>query len=153
MKNSKLLASLELWRSGQCKIQKFEETLHSWQSQAGSALVTLLFFSVIAAIITSSATIIILINAQGANTLEQGMNALSIAESGAENAYLRLIRDTTYTGESVALDGGTAVIQVTGTNPKVIRSQGTIGLYTHIVEVEVQITNNEYTISSWKEVY
>lgn len=128
-------------------------TLHSWRSQKGQALVTLLFFSIIAATITSAATIIILVNAQGASALAQGTLALSIAESGAENALLRLMRDSTYANESVSLDGGTALIEVTGSNPKTIRSEGTMGSYTRIVELQVQITNNIYTITSWKEVF
>lgn len=120
--------------------------------ESGQTLITLLFFMIIALTITSATVTILLINIKSTTKLEQGTLTYYIAESGIENAILRLLRDPNYTGETLPVGLGTATVTVTGADPKTIRSTGTLDNFSRIVEAQVGYTNNILTITSWKEV-
>ncbi len=117
----------------------------------GQALITLLFFSIVAMTITSAAVIVTLTQAKTTSSIGLSDEAYYLAESRAENALLRLLRDQTYTGEQLALGTGVVTIQVTGTNPKTITSQATSSGYLRTVQVQTDYTNNILTVLSWKE--
>lgn len=123
-----------------------------FNSNKGQALITLLIFVIISVIITSAAVIIIAINTRGAFELEQGTLVYYIAESGAENALLRLLRNPSYTGEVLTVGDGTATILVTVTDPKTITVTGTVGNFSRKVQVVAGYTDNILTVNSWKEV-
>lgn len=129
-------------------------TFHPWRSQAGQALVTLLVFTIVAITITSAAVVIILTNSIGTSKLEQGTNTYYSAESGAENALLRLLRDPNYAGETLAVDNASVVISVANIgNTYTITSDATLGNFLRSVEVSATFVNNILTIDSWKEVF
>ena len=87
------------------------------------------------------------------NTKSQlGDTSYYVAESGLENAIIRVMRDTTYTGETLTVGSGTATIVVTGTNPKTVVSTGTINTFSRKIQVQLTYTNGVYTISNWKEI-
>ncbi len=119
------------------------------KSQKGSALITLLFFMVISLTIVTGVTIVVLNNASSTSSAEQGTLAYYAAETGAENALLRLIRDPNYTGETLDLDGGSVVIQVN--NGTII---STAAVYRSVRKIQVVTTNinNQVTVTSWKEI-
>ncbi|MBI2611956.1 hypothetical protein HYW54_04415 [Candidatus Gottesmanbacteria bacterium] len=119
----------------------------------GQILVTLLFFVVIAIIITSGAVVVILTNSLSASKFAQGNVAYYIAESGIENALLRLLRNPSYNGETLAIEDATALITVSGDNPKTITSVGSIGNFSRTIEVIADYTDNILTVTSWKEIY
>lgn len=123
------------------------------KNQNGQALVSLLVFMVIAIVITTGAIFVLISGSVNTSKITQGSDALSIAEAGAENALIRLLRNTSYTGETLVLENGQAVITVTGANPYTIRSVGTHGNFKRTVEVTVQFVNNEMTLTGWEEVY
>lgn len=121
--------------------------------KTGQALITLLIFVVVALTVTTTATILIISSGRNTTRLEMGLTALNIAESGAENAILRLLRDPDYTGEpDLTIGEGTAAITITGTNPKTITSEGRIGNFVRRVEVVVSYSSI-LNITSWKEIY
>lgn len=120
----------------------------------GQALVTLLFFIIVAITIASAATVIIVINSMAATKFQEGSLAYYVAESGMENAILRFLRDpVNYTSESVPISGGTAAITVISGNPVEITSVGTLGNFSRKIRVQVNNFGGTYTISSWKEIY
>lgn len=119
----------------------------------GVALITLLIFVLITTTITTASIVLMIANAQNAHKLEQGTNARSIAESGAENALLRLIRDPAYTGETLNVANGTAVIVVTGTDPKTITVTGTDGNFVKKIQVIASYTDYVLTVISWREIF
>lgn len=121
-------------------------------NEAGQALVTLLIFMVIAITVTAAAVSLVIINSVSTSKTQQASLVYSVAESGAENGLLRLLRNPFYTGETLDVGEGTAVITVTGVNPKVITSVGTIGNFQRTIEIQVDFTNNIMTIQSWKEI-
>ncbi|MBI2641878.1 hypothetical protein HYW87_04815 [Candidatus Roizmanbacteria bacterium] len=121
--------------------------------QSGQTLVTLVFFMGIAMTIIASAAIILFINAQGVTKFQEGMSAYYIAESGIENAILRLLRNPSYAGETLNLDSGVATVQVVNRNPIAITSVGKVGNFVRKIEATASYTNNILTITSWKEIF
>ncbi len=123
--------------------------------QKGQALVTLLFFMVIAVTITSAAVVLIATNSLAASRFEQGTDALDIAESGVENALLRLDRDPSYTGETLNVGTGTVTISVSLGNPTIITATGSANQNnaTRTIQVNTVYNNGALTVTSWKELY
>lgn len=121
--------------------------------EKGQSLVSLLFFMIVAVTITSASAIILLTNSLAANTFQQGGITMATAESGVENAILRLLRDPSYSGETLVLENGTAQISVSGTNPKTIVSVGRVGSFQRQVQVNVVDNNGIITVVSWKEIF
>ncbi|KKQ29728.1 MAG: hypothetical protein US48_C0039G0007 [Candidatus Levybacteria bacterium GW2011_GWA2_37_36] len=120
--------------------------------QGGQALITLLFFVLISLTITSGAIIIIIANSISAGKLEEGNLAYYAAESGVENALLRLLRDPNYLGETLAIGNATAIITVTGANPKTVVSVGQNGDFKRTVQAQATYNNGYYTFSNWNEL-
>lgn len=122
------------------------------KNQKGQTLVILLAYMVIAVIVTTASIALVINSSKGTDKIYQGANALDIAESGAETAMIKLLRDPSYVGETVTVGGGQAVITVTGTNPKTVLSKGTLNNFTRTIQVIVDTTNNVMTATSWKEI-
>jgi Tfp pilus assembly protein PilX len=126
-------------------------------NSTGQALITLLFFIIISVTIVSTSALLILMNSLNGARYQQGELAYEIAQSGMENAELRLLRDTNYTGEVFSVGSGTATITVTGngsgTNPFIVTSTGTVGNYVRKVQATVTYTNNLLTASTPMEVF
>lgn len=119
----------------------------------GQALVVLLVFMVVAITMTSMAVALVIINARAASQVEQGDMALKLAESGMENALLRLVRNPTYTGsETFILGTGTVTATVSAGTPIIIRSRGTDGAFARSASVSARFINTILTIQSWQEV-
>lgn len=119
----------------------------------GQALVTLLIFMIITITITSAAVAVMILNSQSANKMQEGLLAYNIAEGGAENAILRLLRDPDYTGETLIMGEGVATITVSGVSPITINSEGRIRNFLRKIRVTTNYNNGIFTISSWKEIW
>jgi len=120
--------------------------------QQGQTLVILLLYMVIAIIVTTSSIALVINSSSGTDTLYQGTNSIDIAESGAETAMIKLLRDPNYSGEILAVGDGQAVVTVSGTDPKIILSKGTLNNFTRSIQVIVDAGNNTHTVTSWKEI-
>ncbi|HRN69996.1 MAG TPA: hypothetical protein PLS49_02315 [Candidatus Woesebacteria bacterium] len=118
----------------------------------GQTLVTLLVFSVVALTVATAAVAIMINIAQATNRVEGNITALQIAESGAENALLRLLRNPSYTGETLQVGDGTAVITISGTTTKTVTVVGTLDSHTKTVQVVATFTNGIMTVTSWREI-
>jgi hypothetical protein len=127
--------------------------------QKGQALITLLVFMIIGLTITSASIVMILVNSSSGTRQQQGELAYQIAQSGAENAVLRVLRTPPpqYTGETLQIGAGQAVITVTGSgtaaDPYVILSRGQSGNFVRQVEVRAQYQNNLFQVVSEREVF
>ena len=122
--------------------------------QRGQALVVLLVFMVIAITLTSAAVGVIIANSQAASRVEQGETVYAAAESGAENALLRLLRDPLYTGvESLTIGQTSATVTVTGTSPKIIVSQAVAGDFKRTIQVIAEFSNTILSVQSWQETF
>lgn len=75
------------------------------------------------------------------------------AEAGAENGILRLMRDPSYTGETMILDmNRSAVVSVTQIPNIVVVSVGSTGSISRKIQVDAHVTNMVFAIDSWKEI-
>ncbi len=128
--------------------------MKNFNFQQGQALITLLFFMIIAITITAAATTITMANSLSTSSLEQANASYSAAEAGAENAMLALLRDPNYTGigDTAPIDQASIAIQVSGTNTKTATSTAQIGNFIRKVQVQADYTNNILTVLSWKEI-
>lgn len=122
-------------------------------SNSGQALVTLLFFTIIGMTIITSAAVFVYENSQSASVTEQGTYAYYIAESGVEEALLRLLRDPTYSGtpneEPLLIGDGSVLIDV---NNGLITATGTYQSVVRKIQAQTVYNNYIFTISSWKEI-
>ncbi len=122
-------------------------------TQKGQALITLLLFVIISVTITSGAIIVILLNSRNVTQISQAGTCKVIAETGAENALLRILRDPSYTGEVMSLDGGSTTVQVASSGGTfTITSSATLDSYHSTIQVVANETNDVMSVSSWKEL-
>ncbi len=128
--------------------------------QKGQALITLLLFVVVAVTIISASVIIIVLNTNSSTKIQEGEIAYMVAESGVENAILRLLRDPTYKGETLyvgspsgSIATPSATVQVSGGNPYIILSQGQEGNFVRKVQATVNWVNNVLSIQTWRVIY
>src|SRR3989344_2377639 len=136
-------------------MQIFNFQFSIFNLKKGQALVTLLVFIATATIITAAATTVTLINSQTTGKFAQGESALIIAQTGADNAILRILRDPngTYTGEGpITIGSGTVTINVSGSSVKTITAEGKDGNFIRKIQVVGTFVNNTFTIFSWELV-
>lgn len=119
----------------------------------GQALVTLLFFMIIAITVTTGAIVIILTNSEGATSVSREETAYYAAEAGMENAVLRLLRDRTYTGETLPVGESQVQITVSGNNPYIATSSATLGNYVGKIEAQASYNNYILTVDYWKQIF
>jgi len=122
------------------------------QRQKGQTLVIMLTYMIIAIVVTTASITLVLNSSSGTDKVYQGANSLDIAESGAETAMIKLLRNPNYAGETLTVGGGQAVVTITGTNPKKVISKGTLNNFTRTIQVMVDTSNNTLTATSWKEI-
>lgn len=120
--------------------------------QSGQALVPLLIFVVIAMMIISFTVSLVVVNSQNAQVYLGGEQVLSIAESGVENAMMRLLRNASYTGETLPVGSGQAVVTVSGIQPYVITSVGSLNQQTRTIVVQATRSAGLFEVISWQEV-
>lgn len=142
------------------QLQRYFSPLPSHFSfQRGQALITLMVFMIIGLTITSASIVMILVNSNSGTRQQQGELAYQVAQSGAENAVLRVLRTPPpqYTGETLSIGSGQAVITVSGSgtsaDPYVILSRGQVGNFVRQVEVRAEYQNNLFQIVSEQEVF
>jgi hypothetical protein len=133
-------------------------------NQSGFALITMLVFMVIGITVISAAAMVVTTSILAGSNSELGMKAYYVAESGAQDAMLRLLRNpnlVTITPYTMTTDDGTATITITnstsgGTITDTITSIGTIvtttGTTTKKIQVITNYTNGQYTTASWNEI-
>lgn len=103
--------------------------------------------------VTIAAIFILATNSSSTTDLQNGTDVKEIAESGAENALLKLERDTSYTGETYTEGNATVTTVVTGSNIKIATTSAVGNNSTKKVEVTVDYSNNILTVLSWKEIF
>jgi|AACY02.16.fsa_nt_gi hypothetical protein len=125
---------------------------YSFRDRSGQVVLTVVVFMVVLVVITTGATLMTVTNTKSTTVYAQGVRAYALAESGAENALMRLLRDPAYTGETLVLEDGTAEVTVSfvGDDGTVV-STGTVGNYERTIEVDVSYNNNILSIIDWRE--
>jgi len=121
--------------------------------KSGQTIVMLLVFMAIAITVTTASVFLSISNSQNSSRLQISNEALAVAESGMENALLRLLRDPSYTGETLPVGDGNATISLAGSSPVVITSVGRMGNYVRTVRVTGSFAGVIFNINSWTQVY
>lgn len=122
----------------------------------GQVLVMLLVFMTVAITVTAASVALSIGSSQGVSKMEVSDMAFAAAESGIENALMRLLRNPGYTGETLTVADATATITVTGTNPVIITSIGESGGFVRRVQVSASYAGDAdmiLNIDSWQEIY
>ena len=119
----------------------------------GQTLVTLLVFTVVAIAVTSTAISIMINITRSASIVESRIIASQAAESGIENAIIRVLRDPEYAGETLQIGDASVEISVAGSDPIVITADATYGSYIQTVQTTIAYVDNSLTISDWEYVY
>lgn len=119
----------------------------------GQIMITMLYVMVVGLIITTGAALAVIANTQAATAYEMSALAHSAAESGLENAVLRLIRNPSYIGETLTIDADrTAVVTVSTGSGITITSVGTFRNITRRMEAGIQYNGGILSIDRWSEV-
>ncbi len=122
------------------------------KKNSGSALLAVIVVSAIATVIFTSASTSLLGQLIQSNTSTNTTKAYLLAESGIEDAILNLLRNQTYLGSTLTLNGSDITISVTGTNPKTVTSTVQFNNTKRTIEVILLSTENNLQISSWREI-
>jgi hypothetical protein len=124
--------------------------------EKGQSLITLIFISIIGISIAMGATMLVFINSQSGLKYQQGELAYAIAQSGAENALLRLLRDPSYSGETMTVGSGTATVgvQSISSGNYIATSSGMLGNFTRKIQITAHYnSDNVLIMDSRKEIY
>ncbi len=125
------------------------------KNNKGQVLVMLVVFVSIMTAVTAMAVSLIISNSTSANKFELGFASVEAAESGAEIALLKLLRDpTNYTGETFTLDDISVTVNVSGGTTKTVVSTAVLGTITKKVQLVIEDPINDVmSVTSWKEIY
>lgn len=122
------------------------------RSQAGQALTPVLVVVAVAMTLSASAVSITIANTQASSAQSIGQEALSVAQAGVDNALLRLLRDPTYSGETLTVGSYTTLVTVSGTSTKTISSTATVAGFTRSLQVSAAYTGLDLAITNWQEL-
>lgn len=121
-------------------------------NQSGYMLTALLVFLVVIIIITTTSVMVSVSSLRSQTYFDAGSEALAAADSGAENAILRLLRDPGYSGETMQIGNSEVVIAVAGSSPQVITAVADSGSFERTVRVELERVDGMLEVTSWKEL-
>jgi type II secretory pathway pseudopilin PulG len=120
----------------------------------GQTLVSLIVVIAISIIIVSSVLGLVISNSINTNSIQQSNLVRNAAESGMENALLRLLRDPEYNGETLSylVNGYNTVVTVTGDGiNKTIVSTATSLNYQRKILVKITYNENVLLINLWQD--
>ena len=124
------------------------------ENRKGQTLLIFLIFILVAITISMTSVSIIISNAQSTRGTAQSMEAYYAAEAGVENAALRLLRDPSYSGETIQINANaTAEIVVVNAENYVVTSTGKSGDFTKVIQANLDYTDNVLSVISWKELF
>lgn len=122
----------------------------------GQALVGLIIFISIAMIIISAMVTIIGSNSILASINERGLLLKQAAGNGIENAFLNLLRNPSYAGETIpaSINSFSTVVVVTGDDVnKTITSTASTINYQWKIKAKINYTDNIMTVTFWQDSY
>lgn len=120
-------------------------------NQKGQALITLIFFTVIAVTIISAAVSVLFTNTLSTTSAQKGQEAYFAAESGAEDGFLHLLRNPQDSGTYQITQGVQASVTIDSVAGTIV-STGSVGDTVRTIRIETIYNNGAFTISSWKEI-
>lgn len=122
------------------------------QSANGFSLIAVLVVCMFSIFVITTAVALILSASQSVTDKVASESAVSLAESAAEDAILKLLRNPQYTGGMFALAGGQAVVSITNQpdSPVVAVIATNAGIRRELT-IHLQRIDGSLEIQSWKE--
>ncbi len=123
-------------------------------TEKGQALITLIFFTVIAVIIITAAVSVVFTNNLSTTNSELGLEAYYAGEAGAEDGLLRRLRDPNYSGSYDITEGIDATVEIDSVAGTIVSTgrAGTAVTANRKIRIQTVYTDGKITISSWKEI-
>ena len=109
-----------------------------------------MFFVIIALFLISAAVAMMIISATSVGKLEGEEVVSRIAESAAEDALIKLLRDPSFTSTNVSLPDGTASATLSG---DVLTVNAISGKFTKKIIITTSFANAVLSVVSWREEF
>lgn len=125
------------------------------ERHCGQALVGTLAIVAIASALVASIVLNSLINAESSLRFRQSNTVLNLAETALQNAIIKLERDPDYTGESLTLNDNRVIIEITGSNPKIVSVRSLNSSSEILRKLEAQVSfdsNGAISVNNWREL-
>lgn len=122
-------------------------------NNTGQTLVTLLVFTVVAIAVASTAVAVMINITRSASIIERRTIVSQAAESGIENAIIRLLRDPDYAGETLLIGDTSVEVTIAGSDPIMITAKASQGNYIQTVQASTAYVDNSLTVSHWEYLY
>ena len=117
----------------------------------GQVLTSLLIIMFVGLTIIATSSSLINTSLSTTAGLLEANDALVVAESGAEDALIKILRNPSYVGGTLPFDIGFASISIASTNPFTFTSLGVVGQHQRSIRVIINNSNGIMTVSSWQE--
>lgn len=122
-------------------------------SRGGYIGILLAVIVLVLSIITTAAVAISVSSLRDTTMLARGQEVYALAESGIDNAVLRILRNPSYTGETnLSIGDGNVTITVTGNNPYTIESTALLSGTTRRIRATLGSVAGVLTLTSWEEI-
>lgn len=129
---------------------RLDKKINNWGK--GQTVVILLLVSLMLIFMVTTTVAVVFSLLKDTTVQARGEQAMAIAQSAAQNAVLRILRDPNYVGEvGVAIGGGVADITVTGGSSKTVTAVSTYYLISRLVEVDLTMVEGEWEVIDWRE--
>ncbi len=123
-------------------------------NNSGIALISVIIVCTVAMIVIVAGLTLSTTTSQSNTRFIHGGRALLLAETGAENALLRLLRDPNYQGEVLNLPDGTAKIEVTQANGvQHVLITGSTEFSSRQIDIKISYDHGMMKIDSWRESF
>lgn len=120
--------------------------------QKGQALIMVMLIGVIALIAVVSAATLVISEIKKNIATSFGVVQYQITYGALENAFMTLLRNPNYGGETVTLGSGTCYITVAGGSTKAVEARCTDGKYARKVGATVTFSAGVMSVSGISEV-
>jgi len=123
------------------------------KKQSGQAMLVVVGLLSVGLLMASTNIMIGIIQHDQALALSHSDQSRALVEGGVEEAVLRLLRDNSYSGGNLVIDGKNVTIKVTGdeTNKTITSSVNYFGK-NKLVQVEVVNISGIIEIDSWQDI-
>lgn len=119
--------------------------------QPGNILVVVLVLMVVGITIVSMSLALVITTSQSMGGAMESDRMRAAVEGGIENAILKLLRNPSYAGESMVIDGVAVVVTVTQGAQTTIIATATSGEYKQRYRVLLERISGVLTVVSWQQ--
>ena len=125
------------------------------KNRQGQVLVMLVVFISIMTVITAMAVNLVINTSSSASKFKNSVVLLQAAESGAEIALIKLLRNpVSYNGETFTINDASVTVNITGSSTKTLISTAQWLTLTKSVQLVInEPVDSPMTVTSWTTIY